>query len=66
MKCGKCGEEMFRAQLTDGASLFSVRLTNKKKGFLESEKRSAVLCCVCPKCGYLELYAEDPKGLKLN
>lgn len=66
MKCIKCGEEMFRAQLTDGASLCPVRLTNKKKGFLEPEKRSAVLCYVCPKCGYLELYAEEPQKLKLD
>ena len=66
MKCGKCSGEMFRAQLTDGVSLLPVRLTNKKKGFLEPEKRSAVLCYVCPKCGYLELYAEDPKRLALD
>ena len=36
----------------------------KKKGFFETEKRSAVECFVCPDCGKIELYAEDPKKLK--
>ena len=65
MKCSKCSEEMFHAQLT-GNTLYPVLLTNKKKGFMESEKRSAVLCYVCPKCGYIELYAEEPKKLKID
>lgn len=56
---------MFHANLT-GNGLYPALLTNKKKGVFESEKRSAVLCYVCPQCGYIELYAEDPKGLKLD
>jgi rubrerythrin len=35
-----------------------------RKGILEQEKRSAVLCYVCPECGYIELYAENPQALK--
>lgn len=65
MKCMKCDTEMFRANLT-GNALYPALLTNKKKGVLEYERRSAVLCYVCPQCGYIELYAEDPKGLKLD
>ena len=55
---------MFRATLTGG--LWPVLLTNKKKGFAEEEKRCAVLCYVCPQCGSVELFAEDPKKLQLG
>ena len=65
MKCAKCAAEMFCANLT-GNTLYPVVLTNRKKGIFESEKRSAVLCRVCSQCGYVELYAEDPKGLKMD
>ena len=65
MKCEKCDAEMFRANLT-GNAMFPALLTNKKKGLCEMERRSAVLCYVCPMCGYIELYAEDPKKLKID
>jgi len=65
MKCNKCDTEMFRANLT-GNGLYPVLLTNKKKGVFEPERRSAVLCYVCPQCGHIELYAENPKELKLD
>ncbi len=65
MKCNKCDTEMVHANLT-GNALYPILLTNKKKGAFESERRSAVLCYVCPQCGYIELYAENPKGLKLD
>lgn len=64
MDCNRCGSKMFRATLTGG--LWPVLLTNKKKGFAEEEKRCAVLCYVCPQCGSVELFAEDPKKLQLN
>ena len=56
---------MFNARLT-GNILYPLILTNKKKGLLESEKRCCVLCYVCPECGYIELYAENPKKLKID
>ena len=65
MKCDKCGAEMFKANMT-GNYLYPVMLTNKKKGIFECEKRSGVLCYICPECGYIELYAENPKGLKID
>ena len=65
MKCSKCDAEMFRATLT-GNGVYPALLTNKKKGAFEHEKRSAVLCYVCPQCGYIELYAENPQELKLD
>ena len=65
MKCSKCDAEMIRATLT-GNGLHPVLLKNKKNGVFEPEKRSSVLCYVCPLCGYMELYAENPKELKLD
>lgn len=65
MKCNKCDTEMISANLT-GNGLYPVLLKNKKNGVFEPERRSAVMCYVCPQCGYIELYAENPKGLKLD
>ena len=65
MRCNKCNEEMFNATLT-GNTLYPLILSNKKKGILEPEKRCYVLCYVCPECGYIELYAEKPKELKID
>ena len=56
---------MFNATLT-GNTLYPLILSNKKKGILEPEKRCYVLCYVCPECGYIELYAEKPKELKID
>ena len=39
MRCNKCNAEMFDAKLT-GNTLYPLILTNKKKGLLESEKRT--------------------------
>ena len=64
MKCQKCNTDMINSLIT-GNSLYSLILTNKKKGLFESEKRSDVLCYVCPKCGYIELYAKEPNNLVL-
>ena len=65
MKCSKCEAEMFKSTLV-GYALCPLIVTNKKKGILEPEKRTNVLCYVCPQCGRIELYAENPKTLKIN
>lgn len=65
MKCVKCETEMFKAMLS-GNSLYPVMLINKKKGLFEDEKRSEVSCYVCSNCGYIELYADNPKELKID
>lgn len=64
MKCIKCETEMFKADLTGG--LYSLMVRNKKKGVFEDEKRSSVSCYVCENCGYIALYADNPKDLKLD
>ena len=61
MKCNKCETEMIKSKLSTGMAY--VYCCNKKKGALETEKRSSVSCFVCPKCGYIELYADCPKDI---
>ncbi len=66
MECMKCKTELFNAKFNSDASGAGAYLTNKKNGILESEKRSSVACYVCPKCGYIELYADEPTKLMLK
>ena len=63
MNCVKCDTEMFQAKMDAGYRDFPVRLTNIKKGLLDKEKNSALKCYVCPSCGYMELYADDPQTI---
>jgi hypothetical protein len=67
MKCLRCENEMYKAQLTDGHIMTPVVLKNKGKNWLtDPERISSVSCYVCPECGYVELQADDPKGLKVD
>lgn len=66
MECLRCKNEMIQANLKGNTMGTSVYLTNKKKGILETEKRSSVKCLVCPNCGYVELNADDAKQLILD
>ena len=63
VKCVKCDSEMIQAVLT-GNNIYPLFLKNKRNGIIDSEKRADVICYVCPECGYIELYAKDPKKLK--
>ena len=65
MDCLRCKEEMFNAKLKGDAVGTVVYLANKKNGIFETEKSSTVSCYVCPKCGYIELHADDAKKLSL-
>lgn len=65
MDCLRCKEEMFNAKLKGDVVGTVVYLTNKKDGIFETEKNSTVSCYVCPKCGYIELHADDAKKLSL-
>lgn len=64
MKCVKCDSEMIQAEIT-GNNIYPLILKNKRKGILASTIRTDVLCYVCPECGYIELYAREPKKLKV-
>ena len=63
MDCLRCKEEMIKAKLKGDAVGTVVYLTNKKNGIFENEKNSTVSCYVCPKCGYVELNADNAKNL---
>ena len=63
MDCLRCKEEMIKAKLKGDAVGTVVYLTNKKHGIFENEKNSTVSCYVCPKCGYVELNADNAKKL---
>ena len=65
MDCLRCKEELFNAKLKGDVVGTVVYLTNKKYSVFETEKNSTVSCYVCPKCGYIELKADDVKKLRL-
>jgi hypothetical protein len=65
MECLRCKEKMFNAKLKGDAVGTVVYLTNKKDGLFETQKNSLVSCYVCPKCGYIELNADNAKNLIL-
>ena len=63
MNCAKCDTKMFRAKMDGGYLGLPVRLTNIKKGVFDPEKACLVTCSVCPSCGYIELYDNDPQSV---
>ena len=63
MECLRCKENMFNAKLEGDAVGTVVYLTNKKEGLFETQKNSSVSCYVCPKCGYIELNADNANNL---
>ena len=64
MECIKCKEKMVQANLKGDVYGIGVYVTTKKNGFWDIEKSSSVSCYVCPKCGYLEMYADKPGEFK--
>lgn len=72
-KCPKCGstEIIADAKAVDrGDSHMTWELTvatYKKPGafLFKGEQSSTVSAWVCGECGFVELYADEPKGLKL-
>ena len=64
MECIKCKEKMVQANLKGDVYGIGMYVTTKKNGFWDMEKSSSVSCYVCPKCGYLEMYADKPGEFK--
>jgi predicted nucleic-acid-binding Zn-ribbon protein len=69
--CGKCGstEVIPKARVIDGrdyigpvqSSNLEIGVARKPYAFVfTGEQRSEVIARVCGKCGFIELYAEDP------
>ena len=63
MECLRCKEEMFKANLKGDAVGTVVYLAKKKDGIFAPDKNSPVSCYVCPKCGHIELVADNVKNL---
>ena len=64
MKCIKCGETMKSADLQSAIS--GTIFVAKKVGgdILDPTRQSTIDCFVCPLCGYIELYARNPKKFR--
>ena len=60
MNCDICNCEMKKLNLIGDMHGMPIYLSSKKKGLLETEKRSSVYAFVCPKCGQIKLIAQDP------
>ena len=65
MECMKCKAKMLKAKLKGDVVGTVVYLTTKKEGLFATEKNSSVSYYVCPKCGYIELVADNPQNLIL-
>ena len=64
MNCEKCDTAMFQANMVDGGHMgLPILLTSIKKGLLDPQKASSLKCLVCPSCGKIELYADDPQTI---
>ncbi len=57
MNCPKCNTEL----CSDTMIMMPFRVENTSRKLIDDNKASAVNCYGCPKCGYIEFYAEDPK-----
>mgnify|MGYP007066384385 FL=1 len=64
MQCFKCETEMKKVKFIGNAAGMPSYLAYKEKGVFNPEIRDNVECYVCPKCGYIELKAENPSLFK--
>lgn len=58
----KCGTELNKAEFTAMQALYVV---NHERKLLDGDKSSGVICYGCPKYGYIEMYAQNPKVFKV-
>ena len=63
MDCPKCKTEMKEARIS--AAVGGVlNVANPKRKLLDGNKTAGVDCFGCSNCGYIELYAQNPKVCK--
>lgn len=62
MDCPKCKTEINKAELTAMQALYVV---NHERKLLDGDKSSGIICYGCHKCGYIEMYAQNPKVFKV-
>ena len=63
-KCEHCGVEMVESKFISQAAPGLEPYISVKKGKLGGEKRSKVICYVCPACGKVELRAVNLEVFK--
>jgi len=64
MDCPKCGTELNKAELT-AMQAEPLCAVNHERKLLDGDKSSGVICYGCPKYGYIEMYAQNPKVFKV-
>lgn len=64
MDCPKCGAEMYNKATLSAAVGGVLTVANLNKKLLDGDKQSNVICYGCPECGYMEMYAQNPKVFK--
>lgn len=69
-KCPKCGSEYIINDAKPDTMLEHVPLviaTREKPGALlfKGRKATGITACVCSDCGFIELYADDPKSIRV-
>lgn len=64
--CPKCNTLMSEAILESGGPFCISKNSGKKVGFFGAKKEeiSTINSFVCPDCGFIEFYAEEPKKFK--
>lgn len=63
MNCPKCKAEMKKAVVSSAACGVLIA-TNMDKKMFDGNKSCGIDCFGCPSCGYIELYAQNPKVFK--
>ncbi|SHK42105.1 hypothetical protein [Tepidibacter formicigenes] len=59
--CPKCKESMKKSRIITYYDVFSLGMKPKK---LFSNKKDHINSYVCPRCGYIELYVQNPQIFK--
>ncbi|MHC1682894.1 MAG: hypothetical protein AB6733_08095 [Clostridiaceae bacterium] len=64
--CPKCNVLMTKANLDSAGPFFVYKNSDKKVGFFGAKKEdlSSMNPFVCPECGLVELYVEEPEKFK--
>jgi len=64
--CPKCRSLMIEAELEHAGPFRMYKKTGKKEGFfgVKMNELTNINQSVCPQCGYIEFYAEDPEKFK--
>jgi predicted nucleic-acid-binding Zn-ribbon protein len=60
--CPKCGGKRVAVETSSGYGI-AVSQPQRNPGWTGNKKRTTIQSSACTKCGYLELYAQEPEKL---